>query len=644
MCGIAGFTAPGQDAARHLARMLGAIAHRGPDGSGTFVDGSLALGHLRLAIVDLSGGAQPRVDEATGDALSFNGEIYGFRALAAELRAAGVALRDDSDTEVLFQLIRRHGVRQAVERVGGMFAFAYRDGRSGALHLVRDRFGEKPLYYGIAGGQIVFASEAGAVMGHPAFRDAAPDLAAAYQVLQFEYVPGRASGWTGIEKVPPGTILTFSKGRVALDRYWRPRVGAGRPSPVGEREAVDQLDERLRAAVRQQLVADVPLGVFLSGGIDSSLVTALAAEVAPGITAFTVRVGEQGFDETPYAAEAARHIGVRHEVVSLGDADVLRAFDAVGERLSEPLADSSLLPTWLVCHAARQSMTVALGGDGADELFAGYPNFAVQRHAGTMRMIPPAAGSALAWSLARLPPSRGGYMNWQFMLSQLSQGFGQPKTRQSYLWMAPFGQRRMASLWAPGVVPAGMEDTAFAPVDAAAAEAAGSSDLDRLMHQFLVTYLPDDILMKTDRAAMFNSLEVRAPFLDAGFAEYACALPAGLKLRGGRKKYVLKQVARRYLPDAIVDRKKHGFAAPIGQLLRTLFRDRCRDVLLSRRNPVADWFDRAAIERMLDQHMSGRQDHGKALWSLLVLFMVAGRRPALAAPVPARPSLAPAIP
>ncbi|MBV8916070.1 MAG: asparagine synthetase B, partial [Acetobacteraceae bacterium] len=240
MCGIAGFTAPGRDARQWLDRMLDAIAYRGPDGRGTFIDADLALGHLRLAIIDLAGGAQPRVDRATGDALTFNGEIYGYRNLADELRAAGVPLCDQSDTEVLFQLLRRVGVRKALERIGGMFAFAYRDGRTGALHLVRDRFGEKPLYCGVAGVGVVFGSEAGAVRAHPAFQAAAPDLAAAYQLLQFEYVPGQASGWEGIEKVPPGSILTFDNGRVTVERYWRPRVGGGQRA-VPEREAVAQL-------------------------------------------------------------------------------------------------------------------------------------------------------------------------------------------------------------------------------------------------------------------------------------------------------------------------------------------------------------------------------------------------------------------
>jgi asparagine synthase (glutamine-hydrolysing) len=637
MCGIAGFTAPGPAAKAVLAAMNRALAHRGPDGSGVFIDRQIALGHTRLAIIDLVGGAQPRVDDASGDALVFNGEIYGYRALADELRGTGVALRDRSDTEVLFQLIRRDGLRRAVAHIDGMFAFAFRDGATGALHLVRDRFGEKPLYWGTAEGRLVFASEVSALLCHPAFRAAGLDRQAAYGFLLFEYLPGTASGWSGIEKLEPGTILTAKDGHISRERYWQPCLGH---RPVDSGEAVEELDDLLRQSVRHQIVADVPVGVFLSGGVDSSLVAALAVEAAPDLTAFTVRVGGQGcddsFDETPHAIAAARHLGVRHEVVELGQSDLVDAFDAVSQHLSEPLGDSSLLPSFLVCRAARQRMTVALGGDGADELFAGYPNFAVQRFAPALRVVPAPLGRALGSAVAALPHAEG-YMNRRFLLGQLSHGFGAAVARQSFLWMAPMAPERLAALWRPSALPDEAFAAAFAAVDRRAAEAAGLAPVDLLLYLFLVTYLPEDILAKTDRASMFNSLEVRAPYLDRRFAEYAISLPRGLKLHGNTRKYILKRLASRYLPRAIVERKKHGFALPIGALIRTLFRERCRDVLLSRANPVADWFDRAAIEALLDAHDRGRHDHGKSLWALYILFCVAGRRPAPAgtAEVPA---------
>jgi asparagine synthase (glutamine-hydrolysing) len=626
MCGIAGFTNPAPGAHHILAEMNAALGHRGPDGSGVFVDDGIALGHTRLAIIDVSGGAQPRVDQASGDALVFNGEIYGYRALAAELRGCGVPLRDRSDTEVLFQLIRREGVRSAVEQIDGMFAFAFRDGATGALYLVRDRFGEKPLYYGMLGEEIVFASEVAALQCHPGFSDVMPDRMAAYNFLLYEYLPGTESGWQGIAKLEPGTILTAKDGEIAIEQYWRPSLASVGCAGDREAEAEDRLEELLSASVRDRVVADVRVGVFLSGGLDSSLITALALKASPDLTAFSVRIGRDSFDEIPHAVEVARHLGVRHHVVALDDSDLMAAFDAIGEKLGEPLADSSLLPTYLVCRAARSLMTVALGGDGADELFLGYPNFAVQRFAQAMRFIPASAAGLVDRAINALPGDEN-YMNHRFLATQLAQGFGAAATRQSFLWMAPFGPNRMAGLWRPSALPeAAIRGDAFAAVDRRAAEAGKVTGVERLAYQFLTTYLPEDILTKTDRASMFNSLEVRAPFLSRALAEYVCRLPTGLKLRRGVKKYILKRLACRYLPERIVHRKKHGFAVPIGSLIRTLFWTQCRDVLMSAGNPVAEWCRRDAIEALLTEHASGRIDHGKKLWALYILFSVAGRR------------------
>jgi asparagine synthase (glutamine-hydrolysing) len=626
MCGIAGFTNPAPDAHRVLAEMNAELGHRGPDGSGVFVDDSIALGHTRLAIIDVSGGAQPRVDQASGDALVFNGEIYGYRTLAADLRGRGVPLRDRSDTEVLFQMIRREGVRRAVQRIDGMFAFAFRDGMTGALYLVRDRFGEKPLYYGMVGEEIVFASEVTALQCHPGFSDAMPDRTAAYNFLLYEYLPGPESGWQGIAKLEPGTILVAKDGHVTIEQYWRPPL-----EPVGhaahrQAEAEDRLEELLSASVRDRVIADVPVGVFLSGGLDSSLITAFALKVSPDLTAFSVRIGRDSFDETPHAIEVARHLGVRHQVVALDDVDLTVAFDAISEKLGEPLADSSLLPTYLVCRAARGLMTVALGGDGADELFLGYPNFAVQRFAWAMRFVPASVAGLVERATDALPGDEN-YMNRRFLATQLAQGFGAAVTRQSVLWMAPFGPNRMAALWRRSALPEdAIRDGAFAAIDRRAAEAGNVTGVERLAYQFLTTYLPEDILTKTDRASMFNSLEVRAPFLSRDLAEYACGLPTRLKLRRGVKKYILKRLACRHLPERIVHRKKHGFAVPIGSLIRTLFWTRCRDVLMSTGNPVAAWYRRDAIEALLTEHASGRIDHGKKLWALYILFSVAGRQ------------------
>jgi asparagine synthase (glutamine-hydrolysing) len=633
MCGIAGFMPPGPAPAGPLQAMLSALTHRGPDAAAWYADAGIALAHTRLAVIDLDGGAQPRIDPGTGDALVFNGEIYNFSALADELRAAGADLRDGSDTEVLFQYLRRHGVEQTLDRLDGMFAFAFRDGCTGTLYLARDRFGEKPLYYAHLNETLVFGSEAGAILCHPALRPATPDIASAYALLQFEYLPGKFSGWVGIEKLPAASLLVFSDKTVKISCYWSP------PRPAADKteaDVIDRLDFLLCDAVRAQIVADVPLGIFLSGGLDSSLLTAIAAREIPGITALTVRAGSGSFDETSHAIAAARHIGVRHEIVDLSSGDFNSAFDAIANLLSEPLADSSLLPTYLVCRAARARMTVALGGDGADELFGGYPNFHVQRFARIMAAFPRAGGRALIAALDMLPSGQG-YMNIRFRLAQLAQGFGHRVTRQSYLWMAPFGEPDLRNIFRADIPVAELADVAFAPIDEAAIQAGGGDDIQQLLHQFVLTYLPDDILQKTDRAAMFNGLEVRAPFLHRPLAEFAASLPHVHKMRAGSGKQILKALAVRYLPPSIVHRKKHGFAVPIGHLLRVQFRERVADTLLSPANPAAAWFNRVTIETMLAAHLSGRRDYGKRLWALLILFTVAGRR-AVAPPIAAFPA------
>lgn len=620
MCGIAGFTGAGPDRARIAARMIDAIGHRGPDARAVHVAAGIALAHARLAVVDLSGGAQPMVDPATGDTLVFNGEIYGFHALAEALTARGVALRDRSDTAVLFALLQAGGVDEAIRRAEGMFAFAWWHAASRTLTLARDRFGEKPLYWARAGADLVFGSEAAAILAHPALAGTCPDRDAAAALLQFEYLPGTWSGWQGIEKLPPANTLTWHDGTAIVRRYWTPPLPDG--GEPGEAEAADQLDHALRQAVRRQVVADVPLGVFLSGGLDSSLITAIAAQLAPGITALSVRAGGGDFDETPHAVAVARHIGVAHRTVDLSTADLDAALDTIADRLSEPLADSSLLPTFLVCKAARETMTVALGGDGADELFAGYPNFQVQRFAPIMQAFPPALGAMVTRVLDTLPPARG-YMSFRFRLAQLAQGFGTRADAQSYLWMAPFGPARARRLWRE--MPSA--DRLFDAVLQPGATAMHPDGVECLLHRFLLTYLPDDILTKTDRAAMFNSLEVRAPFLDVQFASLAARLPRQLKIGPLGPKHILKQVALRYLPRDIVLRKKHGFAIPVGELLRGRFRQRLTDTLLSRANPVADWFERSEIEALLRAHFDGRTDGGKRLWALFVLFLVAARAP-----------------
>ncbi len=619
MCGIAGFTPPGRDAGPLIAAMTATLTHRGPDGEGVWVDDGIVLGHRRLAVIDVTGGAQPRYDPESGDALVFNGEIYGYREHARALRKDGVPLRDDCDTEVLFWLIRRHGVEGALERIDGMFAFAFQEGQNGALWLARDRFGEKPLFHGERDGVFVFASEIKAIQRHPAFRDRAPDLAAIDQYLTYEYLPGTNTGFAGIRKLPPGHLMRLGDGTSEVRPYWRPNVSPADRTLTME-AAVDRLEALLDASIRNRVIADVPVGVFLSGGVDSGLVAAMAARHAPGITAYTVRMPNASYDETPFAVAVADRYGMTHEIIDLTRDEVLDALATVGERLDEPLADSSLLPTYLVCRAARRGVTVALGGDGADELFGGYAPFKAARFSPLAAALPRWFGPVVRGTLDRLPASSR-YMSPDFVARQFAQGLGAPSHLQAFLWMAPFTGADRAALWRPEVAPKG---DVLAPLTKLM-DGAATGTMERLLHLFTVTYLPEDILAKVDRASMMTSLEVRSPYLDRAFAEFALSLPADWKVRGFETKHLLKILAARHLPWEAVYRPKHGFALPLADMLRGALHDRVRATLLDAANPAAGWFNRAVIARYLDDHRAGRRDHRKKIWTLYVLFGVMGR-------------------
>lgn len=632
MCGIAGFTRPDRNAPAVLRRMMAEIEHRGPDDDGVWIDDQVAVGHQRLTIVEPAGGDQPRLDPVTGDLLVFNGEIYNYREHAAALRAAGVRLRDGSDTEVLFQMIRLHGVAPALQRLDGMFAFAYRDGASGIVTLARDRFGEKPLFYAVITGQLVFASEIKALRKHPLCADTGFDVEAIGQYLTFDYVPAPRTGFTGIEKVPPAHTLTFDDGGIRVERYWDlPAGDSAQPSmemPATESDAVDRLDSLLRDSIKARLVADVPVGVFLSGGIDSALIAAIAAGYAPGISAYTVKMPGDGYDETPIAKRVAGQFGLRHEVRTLSDADVLHGLDRVEAKQDEPFADPSIVPTYLLSETAARGVKVALGGDGGDELFAGYINFQARKAAAVMSCLPALTGTALRKALSMLPPSDR-YMALPFKLAQLSQGFGQAEYLQSFLWMAPFDPDARRALLRDDMP---IRDSLH-PVTEWVERHASRGPVDRLQRLFSAFYLPDDILAKVDRASMYNSLEVRAPFLADEIAAFAFAMPERWRVNGYTTKYLLRRLAARYLPEDVVARRKHGFAMPVSGLMRGPLRERVSGVLLDGGNPIADLFQRSEIERLLSAHMDRREDHRKRLWSLYCLFRFAAtaKQPSVAA-------------
>ena len=639
MCGIAGCVEPGLRRERWtetLTAMAESLRHRGPDDQGIWFDAAQGVGlaNRRLAILDLSPrGHQPMASSGGRYTLTHNGEIYNFVELRRELLARGHAFGSDSDTEVMLAAFVEWGVEAAIERFNGMFAFAVWDRAERRLHLVRDRLGEKPLYYGWLGGAFAFASELKSLAAHPAF-DQPIDRVALARYLAFGYVPTPRTIYEGVAKLPPGAMLTLSpadSGRAPSVRTWWDalgvaRQGAASPLRAGEQEAAGLLEEALRRAVRLRLVSDVPLGAFLSGGIDSSLVVALMQGLsAQPVRTFTIGFSEGAFDEAPQAREVARHLGTDHTELYLSAGDALEVIPRLPDLYDEPFADSSQIPTFLVSELASRHVTVALSGDGGDELFGGYNRYRLGADLWrSVRWLPAPLRRRLGRLLAAVPPALA------------ERGLGRlrgPLRRYGPPGPASHKLGRLAE-----VLEAGSGDDLARllvlhwrhPADLVLGLPAGASvepapplpslELEqRMMALDLVTYLPDDILVKLDRAAMGVSLETRVPLLDPDVVALAWRLPLGFKRRGGQGKWLLRQVLYRHVPRALVERPKQGFGVPIGEWLKGPLRDWAEDLLATERLTRGGLLRPEPIRRRWEEHLAGRRDGRNELWDVLVL-------------------------
>ena len=617
MCGIAGFTLARDsscDPHAIVTDMLRTIAHRGPDEQGIEVLDKLALGHKRLTIMEPAGGQQPRVSEKTGNTLIYNGEIYNYRAFDAKLQAAGAELRDHCDTETLFWLLELHGVEKTLSMIDGMFAFAWYQASDDTLYLARDRFGQKPLFYAEIDGDLIFSSEIKSLRRHPALGNVTPDIHALRLYLMMEYVPGAATGIEGVCELPPGHLLAYCNGRVVLQRYWA-ASDIDRDEYFDDTSAARTLDELLQSAVHHQLVADVPVGIFLSGGLDSSLIAAMATQHSKDVATFSVKFPYASFDESKNASEVAAVIGTRHTTVELNRQNCIDGIEHLLNHADQPFSDSSMLPTYLLCQATKQFVTVALGGDGADELLLGYPNFKLLGAARLMAATPAGIGGALR-TMVDLLPASSGYMNRAFLLRQLSYGFGKPANTQSVHWMSAVSPQAQKSLWREG------DNVEKEIAEALGTQLSTSGELsliEQCQQHFINAYLAGDILQKIDRASMYVSLEVRSPFLSSSVAEYALSLPVQALHKGMTGKRILRQVAGSYLPKQTVTRRKHGFALPVAALLRSDLRDLAQAMLLDSSNAMYRHIDFEIVNGWWAQHMARKRDHGKALWSLLMM-------------------------
>ncbi|MDB5098505.1 MAG: asparagine synthase, glutamine-hydrolyzing [Cyanobacteria bacterium RYN_339] len=620
MCGITGFLALAGRApasAETLDGMCRIMTHRGPDDQGTWLEGPVGLGMRRLAVIDVAHGKQPMTNEDGSLHVVFNGELYNYPALRERLLARGHKLETHSDTEVLVHLYEDHG-EDFVQHLTGMFAIALWDAKQQKLLLARDRLGEKPLYYGVFEQQLLWGSELKCLLAHPAVprRLSLPALA---RYLQLEYVPAPHAILEGVHKLPPAHILVAQGGETTVRPYWRLDL-TPRPDP-GEAAALAGLNEHLDRAVKQCLLADVPLGVFLSGGIDSSTVAALASRHVKELETFSIGFEDKSFDESSHARAVAKHLGTRHHEEILSPARLLELLPTLTRLLDEPFGDASVLPTYLLSAFARKRVTVALGGDGGDELLAGYPTYQAERLATPFDRLPGGLRHGIAGSGAavagRLPVNPNN-LSLDFKLKRFTGSLARPALERHLRWLGSFTPEEQGTLLSADVRAALQGDDLYDQDRAVWAHSQGLDPTARVLHLDTSTYLPDDILFKVDRASMATSLEVRAPLLDHRLVEYVAGLPTRYKLRGLKTKYLLKQAARPLLPAEILDRPKKGFGIPVAKWLKAELQPAMRDMLSAERIRAGGLFDPVAVERLMADHLAGRHDHRKQLWTLLM--------------------------
>jgi len=642
MCGITGFLTSSADSEFEMkvvvARMADQLVHRGPDDSGVWVDrqAGVAFGHRRLSILDLSpDGHQPMHSESGRYVIVFNGEVYNFAELRSTLESMGHRFRGHSDTEVMLAAIEQWGIDEALPLFNGMFAFAVWDRKQRQLHLVRDRLGEKPLYYGWMGQTFLFGSELKALVAHPEFKDELNrDALALY--LRYNCIPAPYSIYRGVKKLPPATKLTLALSNMhsmpSPRSYWSAeevvRRGLEEPFDGSEKEAIAALDALLRDAVKMRMVADVPLGAFLSGGVDSSTTVALMQQQSQRpVKTFSMGFHDEAYNEAKYAAAVARHLGTDHTEFYVSAEEAMKVIPNLPKFYDEPFSDSSQIPTYLVSALARRYVTVSLSGDGGDELFGGYKRYFMWgRIWNSVQWAPGFLREAAAWCLRRVGPQR-----WNSVLGPgLSRFFSARDTVSPAEKVEKLAQILSAkdSFSRYQVIVSDWESCnsavqgGVAPPSMLHQRCRGGAEFRdfRVQMMFLdtVTYLPDDILVKLDRAAMAVSLEGRVPLLDHRVVEFAARLPLRMKLRNGAGKWILRRVLDRYVPRELIDRPKKGFSLPVAEWLRGSLREWAEDLLGENRLRKDGYFHPGIVRKIWEGHVSGQRDFRHHIWALLM--------------------------
>lgn len=609
MCGICGAIQAETVTETLLRSMNDTIHHRGPDGEGYYLCENVGLAMRRLAIIDVGGSEQPLYNENQSITVVFNGEIYNYQALRQDLIAKGHVFRSDGDGETIVHLYEEYG-RNFPQYLRGQFAIGLWDNNKRELFLARDRYGQKPLYYYHNGETLIFASEIKALLKHPAvpcesvFDD--PAMLALY--LSYGNIPAPDTAFKGIKTLMPAGILHFHNDEVDTDSYWQiPHITDERASTETIQHYVEMVQDALREATELRLIADVPLGAFLSGGLDSSLIVALMQKMTnQQVKTFSIGfAGDESFDESPYAKEVADYLNTDHIAFTV-KAQAMDLLQKLVWHHDQPFADSSAIPTFLVSQLTREHVTVALTGDGGDEQFAGYDRFYAATLVKKLGMIPKPLWKFAASTIGLLPEGTG-YYNRVKRAGRFARGASQSLARAYFDWVRIANAEMVKSL-------ANSADVAGKHFEAILER----ESLAGILTANQATYLPDDLLIKADRCSMAASLEARAPFLDHKLAEIVAPMPINLKLKGSITKYILKEAARDYLPEHIIHRKKHGFGVPLGAWLRKDISP-VKDLLLSETARQRNLLNRDTVETLIAEHESGQRDHNRILWTLLTL-------------------------
>ena len=621
MCGITGWAnldshKPPLDGGQELLHaMCERMIHRGPDSEGLLVSSGVALGMRRLAIIDLVTGEQPAFNEDKSIAVVLNGEIYNYRELRADLEKRGHSFRSASDTEVLPHLYEEYGDGM-VRELNGMFAFALWDYRRRRLLIARDRFGEKPLYWGVFDNTLLFASEPKVLLAHPAVKPGL-NLQALRQYLSFDYVPAPLSIYEGINKLPAAHKLVLEDGRVDVSCYWKLNYETTTPVPT-ENEAAEHLQELLADAVRMRLVSDVPLGVLLSGGVDSSSIAALAVRASSeAVKTFSISFAEASFDESAYARGVAKFLGTDHHEERLSANLAANLVGEIGSWMDEPFSDPSLVPTYLLSRFTRKHVTVALGGDGGDELFAGYPMYLGHRWAEVYKRVPRALRAGVIERFIRLLPVKTKNLSFDYKALRFITGVKYDEVARHHIWFGSFTPEEQDMLLTPEAL-AATDGDIYRQAREMMDDCSEGDLIKRMQSLDTRLYLAEDILTKVDRASMAVSLEVRAPFLDPRVAEFAASLPSNYKLRRHKTKYILKKAVDELLPRFVTRRGKKGFGVPVAEWLKVKLRPLARDLLSPERVRRAGVFNPEFVSRLQDEHERGVANHRKLLWTLLM--------------------------